>query len=64
MHPDTLTEMVQTALQHPKVTPMDIVEIDPTLDIRDMTSRVAAHLVIETLIQRALANAKAFLTYF
>lgn len=49
MHPDTLTEAVQTALEHPKVTIMDIVEIDPTLDIRDMTSRIAAHLVIETL---------------
>jgi len=51
MHPDTLTEAVQTALQHPKVTTMDIVEIDPTLDIRDMTSRVAALLLLETMIK-------------
>ncbi|MGG4166107.1 formimidoylglutamase [Rossellomorea vietnamensis] len=51
MHPDTLTEAVQTALQHPKVHTMDIVEIDPTLDIRDMTSRVAAHLILETLLK-------------
>ncbi|UXH43175.1 formimidoylglutamase [Rossellomorea vietnamensis] len=49
MHPDTLMEAVQTALEHPKVTTMDIVEIDPTLDTRDMTSRVAAHLILETL---------------
>ncbi|WP_406686092.1 formimidoylglutamase [Rossellomorea vietnamensis] len=51
MHPDTLTEAVQTALQHPLVHTMDIVEIDPTLDIRDMTSRVAAHLMLETLLK-------------
>ena len=51
MHPDTLTEAVQIALQHQKVHTMDIVEIDPTLDIRDMTSRVAALLLLETLIK-------------
>ncbi|MGM0853906.1 MAG: formimidoylglutamase [Bacillota bacterium] len=50
MHPDTLTEAVQIALQHPKVTTMDIVEIDPTLDIRDMTSRIASLLIINSLI--------------
>ncbi|MCC5803155.1 formimidoylglutamase [Rossellomorea vietnamensis] len=49
MHPDMLTEAVQEALKHPKVHTMDIVEIDPTLDIRDMTSRVAALLILETL---------------
>ncbi|MGF3105723.1 formimidoylglutamase [Rossellomorea sp. DUT-2] len=49
MHPDTLTEAVQTALEHPKVTTMDIVEIDPTLDIRDMTSRIASLLIINSL---------------
>ncbi|CAN7175214.1 formimidoylglutamase [Rossellomorea sp. LjRoot5] len=50
MHPDTLTEAIQTALQHPKVHIMDIVEIDPTLDIRNMTSRVAALIIMETLV--------------
>jgi formiminoglutamase len=50
MHPDTLMEAIQTAMQHPKVTTMDIVEIDPTLDIRDMTSRVASLLIINSLI--------------
>ncbi|NMH67651.1 formimidoylglutamase [Bacillus sp. RO3] len=49
MHPDTLTDAVQTALQHPKVTTMDIVEIDPLLDIRDMTSRIASLLIINSL---------------
>ncbi|QHE63383.1 formimidoylglutamase [Rossellomorea vietnamensis] len=51
MHPDTLTEAVQTALKHPLVHTMDIVEIDSTLDIRDMTSRIAASLIMETLIK-------------
>ncbi|BCB05884.1 formimidoylglutamase [Bacillus sp. KH172YL63] len=50
MHPDTLKVAIKTALQHPKVTVMDIVEIDPTLDIRDMTSRIAALLLLETLV--------------
>lgn len=50
MHPDTLTEAIQAALEHPKVTTMDIVEIDPTLDIRDMTSRIASLLIINSLI--------------
>jgi formiminoglutamase len=51
MDPDTLAEAVQTAIQHPKVKTMDIVEIDPTLDIRDMTSRIASLLVINSLIK-------------
>ncbi|RBP04744.1 formimidoylglutamase [Rossellomorea aquimaris] len=50
MHPDTLTEAIQVALKHPKVHTMDIVEIDPTLDIRDMTSRIASLLIINSLI--------------
>ncbi|MGR3766090.1 formimidoylglutamase [Rossellomorea sp. NS-SX7] len=51
MDPDTLAEAVKTAIQHPKVQTMDIVEIDPTLDIRDMTSRIASLLIINTLIK-------------
>jgi formiminoglutamase len=50
MDPDTLAEAVQQAIQNPKVQTMDIVEIDPTLDIRDMTSRIASLLIINTLI--------------
>ncbi|MGM0842325.1 MAG: arginase family protein [Bacillota bacterium] len=48
----TLSEAIQNALGHPKVTIMDIVEIDPTIDIRDMTSRVASLLILTTLIIR------------
>jgi formiminoglutamase len=51
MDPDTLSEAVQQAIYHPKVQTMDIVEIDPTLDIRDMTSRIASLLIINTLIK-------------
>jgi formiminoglutamase len=51
MDPDTLSEVVQQAIQHPKVNTMDIVEIDPTLDIRDMTSRIASLLIINSLIK-------------
>ncbi|WP_201714421.1 formimidoylglutamase [Rossellomorea arthrocnemi] len=51
MHPDTLREAVQATLKHPKVHTMDLVEIDPTLDIRDMTSRIAASLMMEALIK-------------
>jgi formiminoglutamase len=51
MDPDTLTRAVQQAIQHPKVQTMDIVEIDPTLDIRDMTSRIASLIVINTLLK-------------
>jgi formiminoglutamase len=50
MDPDTLSEAVQTAIRHPKVQTMDIVEIDPTLDIRDMTSRIASLLMINALL--------------
>jgi formiminoglutamase len=50
MDPDTLAEAVQQAIKHPKVQTMDIVEIDPTLDIRDMTSRIASLLIINSLI--------------
>jgi formiminoglutamase len=51
MDPDTLAEAVQQAIKHPKVQTMDIVEIDPTLDIRDMTSRIASLLIINSLIK-------------
>ncbi|KSU60450.1 formimidoylglutamase [[Bacillus] enclensis] len=51
MDPDTLSEAVQTAIHHPKVQTMDIVEIDPTLDIRDMTSRIASLLIVNSLIK-------------
>jgi formiminoglutamase len=36
------------------VKAIDIVEIDPTLDFRDMTSRVAAHVILNFLLGKAI----------
>ncbi|GAA0466927.1 formimidoylglutamase [Alkalibacillus silvisoli] len=41
----TLMKAVEKAAQHDKVNAIDIVEIDPTIDFRNMTSRVAAHVI-------------------
>ncbi|MFD1737270.1 formimidoylglutamase [Bacillus salitolerans] len=44
------TPMIKQAIQYisrqPEVIGLDIVEIDPTLDYRDMTSRLAAYLLL------------------
>ncbi|WP_371932014.1 arginase family protein [Mesobacillus subterraneus] len=37
-----LLTSIETASDHEKVKAMDIVEIDPSKDFRDMTSRLAA----------------------
>ncbi|MGD7024354.1 formimidoylglutamase [Rossellomorea vietnamensis] len=52
MDSSTLMEAVSIGCRHKKTAAMDIVEIDPTLDIRDMTSRIAAHLLLNTLKDR------------
>ncbi|WP_425319488.1 formimidoylglutamase [Sutcliffiella cohnii] len=44
-----LLEAVYKVAQHDKVCGIDIVEIDPTIDFRDMTSRVAVHVMLEYL---------------
>lgn len=41
---------VHLAAQHAKVKAMDIVEIDPTIDIRNMTSRVAANVMLQFML--------------
>jgi hypothetical protein len=43
--PDTLAETVQQAIQHPKVTTIDIVRNRSNPDFRDMTSRIASLLI-------------------
>ncbi|MEC5424395.1 formimidoylglutamase [Virgibacillus sp. C22-A2] len=43
----TLLNGVLLAGMHEKVKAMDIVEIDPTIDIRNMTSRVAAYVILQ-----------------
>ncbi|TFB18904.1 formimidoylglutamase [Filobacillus milosensis] len=45
----TLLEAVEQAAQHEKVRAMDIVEIDPTVDIRNMTSRTASFVLFSYL---------------
>jgi formiminoglutamase len=41
-----LLSSISEAARHPKVKAMDIVEIDPSKDVRDMTSRLAAHSML------------------
>ncbi|REJ08850.1 formimidoylglutamase [Halobacillus trueperi] len=41
-----LLRSVSLAAAHPLVKGMDIVEVDPTKDFRDMTSRLAAHVMM------------------
>ena len=48
----TLLDAIQALGQEPLVQGMDIVEIDPTLDFRDMTSRVAAQIIMSFLTAR------------
>ncbi|MHA6250615.1 formimidoylglutamase [Oceanobacillus sp. CAU 1775] len=47
MDSNSLIKSIAYAAQHNKVKMMDIVEIDPTLDFRNMTSRVAAYLMLQ-----------------
>jgi formiminoglutamase len=44
---DSLIEGIQWLGGNPFVKGMDIVEIDPTLDFRNMTSRLAAYLIMQ-----------------
>lgn len=41
-----LLASIKAAATHPRVKAMDIVEIDPSKDFRDMTSRLAAHAML------------------
>jgi formiminoglutamase len=41
-----LLSSISEAAKHPKVKAMDIVEIDPSKDFRDITSRLAAHAML------------------
>ncbi|WP_438822757.1 arginase family protein [Oceanobacillus alkalisoli] len=49
MHTDTLIEAIEIAAKHPFVKVMDVVEIEPTQDIRDMTSKTAAYLLLSLM---------------
>ncbi|WP_432816048.1 formimidoylglutamase [Sutcliffiella horikoshii] len=49
MTSDQLLEAIYLLGKEDKVCGLDIVEIDPTIDFRDMTSRVAVHCLLEFL---------------
>ena len=55
MDSNTLLSAVQLAARHEKVKAMDIVEIDPTIDIRNMTSRVAANVMLQFMLGKKLS---------
>lgn len=49
MDSQTLLDAIDYLAQEPMVGAIDIVELDPTLDVRDMTSRLAAHVILHFL---------------
>ncbi|GIO26780.1 formimidoylglutamase [Ornithinibacillus bavariensis] len=53
MDSTTLLNGIHFAAQHESVKAMDIVEIDPTIDIRNMTSRVASYVLLEYMKGKA-----------
>jgi formiminoglutamase (EC 3.5.3.8) len=53
MTSDQLLEAIYLLGMEEAVCGLDIVEIDPTIDFRDMTSRVAVHCLLEFLRGRA-----------
>lgn len=55
----TLLQGIQIVAQHSMVKAMDIVEIDPTIDFRNMTSRVAAYVLLEFMKGKHFSNNKA-----
>lgn len=52
MDSKTLLEGISFAAKHNKVQAMDIVEIDPTMDFRNMTSRLAAYILFQFMLQK------------
>ncbi len=46
-----LLNSISVAANKPKVKAMDIVEIDPSKDVRDITSRLAAHVMLRFMYQ-------------
>lgn len=52
MDSTTLLDGICLLAAHPKVKGLDIVELDPTIDFRDMTSRIAAHVILNFLVEK------------
>lgn len=49
MDSQTLLQAIEWLGEHEEVKALDIVEVDPTLDVRDMTSRMGAHVLLAFL---------------
>lgn len=56
MDSSTLLRGIRLAASYPLVRAMDIVEIDPTIDVRNMTSRIAANVLLEYMKGNKLAT--------
>jgi len=56
MDSPTLLDAMTYLGEEPLVVGMDIVELDPTLDFRDMTSRVAAQVIMYFLLAKERAR--------
>ncbi|WLD94168.1 formimidoylglutamase [Alkalihalobacillus sp. AL-G] len=52
MTSDALLECIPVIAQEPMVKGMDIVEIDPTVDFRNMTSKLAAYVILTFFLNR------------
>ncbi|MDP5275959.1 formimidoylglutamase [Chengkuizengella axinellae] len=53
MDSQTLLDAIHLLGEEKLVQAMDIVEIDPTLDFRDMTSRIAVHVILTFLLSQS-----------
>ena len=48
----TLLQAILLLARYDKVQAMDVVEIDPTIDFRQMTSRLAAWVILQFLREK------------
>ncbi len=49
LYTEELLQAVRYLAQEADISGIEIVEVDPTLDFRDMTSRAAAHVILHAL---------------
>src|SRR5699024_6662001 len=56
MHSDTLIDAMTYLGQEKHIVGIDFVEVDPTIDVRDMTTRLVAYLALTFLKGRKMAG--------
>src|SRR5699024_7736432 len=56
MDSQSLLDGISLLAEHDKVNALDIVEIDPTIDFRNMTSRVAAFTMLQFMKSKKSIN--------